>query len=146
MRDEQDLLNRRKHAMLNQLTSLSALAVETAENLPDVPDVTDTEFAELGGFGSVGRPGGNDAEMESDPTLGNAADETHEEGQQDAAQAANDESQPRARDEQGELSDAPGENVSQAVDGDGMSSTGEAGSQSSTDQHEYARASKPSAA
>jgi hypothetical protein len=145
MRDEQDLLNRRKHAMLNQLTSLSALAAETAENLPDVPDVSDTEFAELGGFGSVSRPGGNEAEMESDPTIGNPADETRE-GQHDAAQAANDESEPRARDEQGELSDAPGENVSQAVDGDGMSSTGEAGSQSSTDQHEYARASKPSAA
>jgi hypothetical protein len=107
--------------------------------------VSDTEFAELGGFGSVSRPGGNEAEMESDPTIGNPADETHD-VQQDAAQAANDESQPRARDEQGELSDAPGENVSQAVDGDGMSSTGEAGSQSSTDQHEYARASKPSAA
>jgi hypothetical protein len=37
MRDEQDLLTRRKHAMLNQLTSLSALAVETAENLPTCP-------------------------------------------------------------------------------------------------------------
>ena len=146
MRDEQDLLNRRKHAMLNQLTSLSALAVETAENLPDVPDVSDTEFAELGGFGSVGRPGGNDAEMESDPTIGDAADETHEEGQQDAAQAANDEPELRAPDEQGELSDAAGENESHAVDGDGMSGTGEAGSESSTDQHEYVRASKPSAA
>jgi hypothetical protein len=146
MRDEQDLLNRRKHAMLNQLTSLSALAVETAENLPDVPDVADTEFADLGGFGSVGRPGGNDAEMESDPTIGDAADETHEEGQQDAAQAADDEPELRARPEQGELSDAAGENESHAVDGDGMSGTGEAGGESSTDQHEYARASKPSAA
>ena len=37
MRDEQELLTRRKHAMLNQLASVSALAVETAENMPDVP-------------------------------------------------------------------------------------------------------------
>ena len=39
MRHEQDLLNRRKQAMLSQLTSLSALAVETAENLPEVPEL-----------------------------------------------------------------------------------------------------------
>ena len=39
MRHEQDLLNRRKQAMLSQLTSLSALAVQTAENLPEVPEL-----------------------------------------------------------------------------------------------------------
>ena len=39
MRHEQDLLNRRKQAMLSQLTSLSALAAETAENLPEVPEL-----------------------------------------------------------------------------------------------------------
>ena len=37
LRQEQDLLTRRKQAMLSQLTSLSALAVETADSLPDVP-------------------------------------------------------------------------------------------------------------
>ena len=39
MRHEQDLLTRRKQAMLSQLTSLSALAAETAEKLPEVPDL-----------------------------------------------------------------------------------------------------------
>jgi hypothetical protein len=39
MRHEQELLSRRKQAMLNQLTSLSALAAETAEKLPEVPDL-----------------------------------------------------------------------------------------------------------
>jgi uncharacterized membrane protein YgaE (UPF0421/DUF939 family) len=39
MRHEQDLLNRRKQAMISQLTSLSALAVQTAENLPEVPEL-----------------------------------------------------------------------------------------------------------
>jgi hypothetical protein len=72
MRDEQDLLNRRKHAMLNQLTSLSALAVETAENLPDVPEVPDAEFSAIVGFGA--EHGGNAAEIESDPTIGHAAE------------------------------------------------------------------------
>ena len=62
MRDEQDLLNRRKHAMLNQLTSLSALAVETAENLPDVPEVPDAEFSAIVGFGR--EQSGNDAETD----------------------------------------------------------------------------------
>jgi hypothetical protein len=98
MRDEQDLLTRRKHAMLNQLTSLSALAVETAENLPDVPEVPDTEFADLAG---PGRSGGNEAEIESDPTIGNAADDA-EEGVEPGATATeqpagNEESQPPAQ-------------------------------------------------
>ena len=37
MRREQELLDRRKQAMLSQLTSLSALAAETAQSLPEVP-------------------------------------------------------------------------------------------------------------
>ena len=39
MRREQELLDRRKQAMLSQLTSLSALAAETAQSLPDVPQL-----------------------------------------------------------------------------------------------------------
>ena len=39
MRREQDLLDRRKQAMLSQLTSLSALAAETAQSLPEVPQL-----------------------------------------------------------------------------------------------------------
>jgi hypothetical protein len=58
--------------MLNQLTSLSALAVETAENLPDVPEVPDAEFSAIVGFGTG--HGGSEAEMESDPTIGSAAE------------------------------------------------------------------------
>ena len=77
MRDEQDLLNRRKHAMLNQLTSLSALAVETAENLPDVPEMSDSEFADVVGFRADDQ-GSSDAEIESDPTIGSATDEAEE--------------------------------------------------------------------
>ncbi len=47
MRHEQDLLTRRKQAMLSQLTSLSALAVETAESLPEVPELDlDDHFTE----------------------------------------------------------------------------------------------------
>jgi cell division septum initiation protein DivIVA len=89
MRDEQDLLNRRKHAMLNQLTSLSALAVQTAENLPDVPAVAESEFADLAGFHSGG--GAQDAEMESDPTIGNPADHHEHE-----PASASEESEPQA--------------------------------------------------
>ena len=47
MRHEQDLLDRRKVAMLSQLTSLSALAVESAENFPEVPELS---FEDMGGF------------------------------------------------------------------------------------------------
>ena len=70
MRDEQELLTRRKHAMLNQLASVSALAVETAENLPDVPEVYDTAFSEADANSG---DGSHAAEIESDPTVGNAA-------------------------------------------------------------------------
>ena len=47
MRHEQDLLDRRKVAMLSQLTSLSALAVESAENFPDVPELSFEDMGEL---------------------------------------------------------------------------------------------------
>jgi cell division septum initiation protein DivIVA len=43
LRQEQELLTRRKQAMLSQLTSLSALAVETAESLPEVPELALSE-------------------------------------------------------------------------------------------------------
>ena len=46
MRHEQDLLSRRKQAMISQLTSLSALAVETAENLPELPELQLGDFDE----------------------------------------------------------------------------------------------------
>ncbi len=49
MRREQDLLTRRKQAMLSQLTSLSAMAVETAENLPDVPELDLSELPDFPG-------------------------------------------------------------------------------------------------
>jgi hypothetical protein len=75
MRDEQELLTRRKHAMLNQLASVSALAVETAENLPEVPEVYDTAFSE--GDANSGH-GSHAAELESDPTVGNSANEADE--------------------------------------------------------------------
>src|SRR4030095_15967337 len=75
MRDEQELLTRRKHAMLNQLASVSALAVETAENLPDVPEAYDTAFSETDANSG---PGSHAAEVESDPTVGNPANETDE--------------------------------------------------------------------
>ena len=49
MRHEQDLLTRRKQAMLSQLTSLSALAAETAEKLPEVPDLDLRELPDFPG-------------------------------------------------------------------------------------------------
>jgi hypothetical protein len=49
MRHEQDLLARRKQAMLSQLTSLSALAAETAEKLPEVPDLDLRELPDYPG-------------------------------------------------------------------------------------------------
>ena len=47
MRSEQELLGRRKQAMLSQLTSLSALAAETAEKLPEVPDLDLSDLPDL---------------------------------------------------------------------------------------------------
>jgi cell division septum initiation protein DivIVA len=46
MQHEQDLLDRRKVAMLSQLSSLSALAAESAENFSDMPELS---FGEMGG-------------------------------------------------------------------------------------------------
>ena len=47
MRHEQELLDRRKVAMLSQLSSLSALAVASAENFPDLPELS---FEDVGEF------------------------------------------------------------------------------------------------
>jgi hypothetical protein len=80
MRDEQELLMRRKHAMLNQLASVSALAVETAENLPDLPEVPETAFP------ANAEAGGAAAEIESDPTVGNATDEADGQAEQNRAE------------------------------------------------------------
>jgi hypothetical protein len=82
MRDEQELLTRRKHAMLNQLASVSALAVETAENMPDVPEEYDTAFSEHEANSAHGSP---PAELESDPTIGNSTNEADEEIEQPEA-------------------------------------------------------------
>ena len=49
MRHEQDLLTRRKQAMLSQLTSLSALAAETTEKLPELPDLDLRELPDFPG-------------------------------------------------------------------------------------------------
>ena len=46
MRREQELLDRRKQAMLSQLTSLSALAAETAQSLPEVPQLELSDLEE----------------------------------------------------------------------------------------------------
>jgi len=126
MRDEQDLLNRRKHAMLNQLTSLSALAVETAENLPDVPEMTDSEFADVVGFRADDQ-GSSDAEIESDPTIGSATDEAEE----PAEPARTDK-----EDDSGQSGEQPGE-VSSGAQGKSDQPPGD---------EEFAQESKPSAA
>jgi hypothetical protein len=131
MRDEQDLLNRRKHAMLNQLTSLSALAVETAENLPDVPEVPDAEFSAIVGFGR--EQSGNDAEMESDPTIGNAADDAGSVGEDKAAE------------EEPELQQVDEDAPSRATEEE-LETPSADGDDESTDQPDYTSASKPSAA
>jgi len=144
MRDEQDLLNRRKHAMFNQLTSLSALAVQTAENLPDVPEVPDTEFADVAGFGAFGDPE-QDAEMESDPTIGNAASDGDERSTPDstssetARQADEEVPQPHSASEESGASGADGAGD---VSSDDQTET----SEPPPDESEYARTSKPSAA
>jgi hypothetical protein len=116
--------------MLNQLTSLSALAVETAENLPDVPEVADSEFADVVGFRADDQ-GGREAEMESDPTVGNAADRAAE---------------PLAEVDDGEPS-AAGDDTSQSEDQPGDAATGDEDTTNKPpDDEEYAQASKPSAA
>ena len=85
MRDEQELLTRRKHAMLNQLASVSALAVETAENLPDVPEEYDTAFSEVDADAQSRQSA---AEVESDPTVGNSANEADEQTEHGKADKA----------------------------------------------------------
>jgi hypothetical protein len=142
MRDEQDLLNRRKHAMLNQLTSLSALAVETAENLPDVPEVPDSEFDDIGGSPP------NGVEMESDPTLGNAAVEPGEQRQPEAASV---EIEPRVADEpeHAEGDDDQSSAVDERSAGDkssAVSSRNEGTSEQPPGDQDYEQAPKPSAA
>jgi hypothetical protein len=129
MRDEQELLTRRKHAMLNQLASVSALAVETAENLPDVPEVYDTAFSEADADGGHGSPA---AEIESDPTIGNPANESDEQiddGTTDEAAAQHDASEGAEHD---------------GVDDQSDDSSGEApDSETPGDKPAFAQASQP---
>jgi hypothetical protein len=142
MRDEQDLLNRRKHAMLNQLTSLSALAAQTAENLPDVPDA---EFADVAGFGAHMGLAGQDAEMESDPTLGDAGNNAEEKSGHDTA--TSDSAQPA--DEEGPQPHAETEDAEPSAEhevGELSSEDRSEAKERSPDGSEYARTSKPSAA
>ena len=130
MRDEQELITRRKHAMLNQLASVSALAVETAENLPDVPVVPETAFSEF-----PADSGGAAVEIESDPTVGNAAGEAGESGQDvveaDDQQAGNGE--PSAEDH----GDSSSGDEDQASSGDDVAR------EPATDEREYARSTNP---
>jgi hypothetical protein len=123
MRDEQELLTRRKHAMLNQLASVSALAVETAENMPDVPEEYDTAFTEIEVNSGHGSPA---AELESDPTIGNPTNEADEEIEQGGA-----------GDEAGQAIDAEAEHGK--ADGKAEQPIGQA----PADEAELARASKP---
>jgi hypothetical protein len=128
MRDEQELLTRRKHAMLNQLASVSALAVETAENLPDVPEVSDTAFSEADANSS---DGGHAAEIESDPTIGNPANEADERIENGDAKEA-------AQDEAGEGAEHVG------ADDQSDDSGGETpDNQTPADKPEFAQASQP---
>ena len=60
MRHEQDLLDRRKVAMLSQLTSLSVLAAESAENFPDVPELS---FEDVGEFAAHSWGDGDQREL-----------------------------------------------------------------------------------
>ena len=129
MRDEQELLTRRKHAMLNQLASVSALAVETAENLPDVPAGYDTAFSEADASSSQGS---HAAEVESDPTVGNSANETDEQIENGEADKE------AAQDEAGEEAEHVG------ADGQSEDSGGEIpDNQTAADKPEFAQASQP---
>jgi cell division septum initiation protein DivIVA len=64
MRREQDLLDRRKQAMLSQLTSLSALAAETAQSLPEVPALELSDLEET----RVNQPVSLEAGTAEEPT------------------------------------------------------------------------------
>jgi cell division septum initiation protein DivIVA len=153
MQDEQDLLMRRKHAMLNQLASVGALAVETAENLPDVPE---TDFSELAAYGASSEPGSPVAEIESDPTVGNPTSEAGDESGHDVAeeteqQAANEDPEARAEDEESGPSPRDEEGEPRAEDhGDLSSDNGDEASRSDevkgkmpTGDREYAQSTKP---
>lgn len=129
MRDEQELLTRRKHAMLNQLASVSALAVETAENLPDVPAGYDTAFSEADASSSQGS---HAAEVESDPTVGNSANETDEQIENGEA------------DKEAAQDEAGGEAEHVGADGQSEDSGGEIpDNQTAADKPEFAQASQP---
>ena len=56
MRHEQELLDRRKVAMLSQLNSLRTLAVESAAKFPDMPELSFEDMGELEEY-SGGEPG-----------------------------------------------------------------------------------------
>jgi hypothetical protein len=144
MRDEQELLTRRKHAMLNQLASVSALAVETAENMPEVPDEYDTAFSELG---AGARPGSPAAELESDPTIGNAADEADDVIEQGGAAEDGVTAEPGVVQDQGdenaqhsEADDEPDQGIEGAADGD--QTRDEPDNQVPSEKPEFAQANK----
>ena len=75
MRREQDLLDRRKQAMLSQLTSLSALAAETAQSLPEVPSLELSDVDETRGNQPVVVESSTETHDES--TTGYAAASSH---------------------------------------------------------------------
>ena len=152
-RDEQELLMRRKHAMLNQLASVGALAVETAENLPDVPE---TDFSELAAYGASSEPGSPVAEIESDPTVGNPTSEAGDESGHDVAeeteqQAANEDPEARAENEESGPSPRDEEGEPRAEDhgdlstdnGDEASRSDEVKGKMPTGDREYAQSTKP---
>jgi hypothetical protein len=129
MRDEQELLTRRKHAMLNQLASVSALAVETAENLPDVPKEYDTAFSEANANSGHGSPS---AEIESDPTIGNPANEADEQIDDGEADEAAAQHHPGGEAEDDRTDDQSDDSSGQAPE-----------SETSTDKPAFAQASQP---
>jgi hypothetical protein len=129
MRDEQELLTRRKHAMLNQLASVSALAVETAENLPDVPEVYDTAFSDADANSGHGSPA---AEIESDPTIGNPVNEADEQNQDGRVDEAAAQHQPGEEAEHEGVDDQSDDSSEEVPD-----------KQTPADKQEFAQASQP---
>jgi hypothetical protein len=130
MRDEQELLMRRKHAMLNQLASVSALAVETAENMPDLPEVPETAFA---GFPPNSESGSGAAEIESDPTVGNAASAADQQSGRDRAD--------QNEADQNERDGEEGDEEEQAIEGKSDHNGDAAANPTPTDETEFAKAS-----
>jgi hypothetical protein len=132
---------------------VGALAVETAENLPDVPE---TDFSELAAYGASSEPGSTVAEIESDPTVGNATSEAGDEPGQDVAeeteqQAANEEPEARAENEESGPSPKDEEGEPRAEDhgdlsgdnGDEASRSDEVKGKVPTEDREYAQSTKP---